>query len=70
MLPLSVLMQTRFVRNWGCLQYSYVRSLPEHLAFAAMLFGVAVLQMPTSSRVIGARPSVKTCLGATMTPSR
>lgn len=62
-LPFDVLMSTHFWLNFGCLHYSYVRSVPEHLAFAVMLFGVAAYHVPTTSRVVGRRPSIETCRG-------
>ena len=61
-LPFSVLTATRYVEPFGCMSYRYVRSVPEHLAFTLMLFIVAAFHMPTRRRLLGKRPSVKTCV--------
>ncbi|CAN5924229.1 hypothetical protein BH11MYX4_BH11MYX4_50140 [soil metagenome] len=61
--PFSVLMSTRFVNDWGCLVFPYVRSVPEHLTFTMLLFIIALFHVPTTARVLGARPSVATARG-------
>jgi hypothetical protein len=57
-LSFRVLMHTRFVENYGCVIWPYVRTVPEHLTFVTLLLAVAAYHVPTTRRVLGRPPRV------------
>lgn len=44
-----VLLQTSFLEPHGCMSAGWVRSVPEHLAFASLLLTALLAQIPTPS---------------------
>jgi hypothetical protein len=53
-MPFYVLASARFVENAGCVIYTYMRSLLEHLGLVTLLFTVALFHVPLRRRVLGA----------------